>query len=64
MSAHGDLMGTNSLVRFQEKADEAGVVVFIVSKDFIESKTCRQQVGLSIAHNIRIHTWLHTGFLL
>ncbi|XP_070541389.1 uncharacterized protein [Ptychodera flava] len=29
---------------FQEKADEAGVVVFVLSKAFAESKTCQQQV--------------------
>ncbi|XP_077992393.1 uncharacterized protein LOC144446494 isoform X2 [Glandiceps talaboti] len=29
---------------FQEKADEAGVVVFILSKAFAKSQTCQQQV--------------------
>ncbi|ELU04881.1 hypothetical protein CAPTEDRAFT_227756 [Capitella teleta] len=42
---HGTLLaGTQSLVRFQTKADEAGVVIFIISEDFLKSKTCRQQV--------------------
>lgn len=36
--------GCESLIRFQMKADEAGVVVFIVSKAFVKSKTCQQQV--------------------
>ena len=33
-----------SRVKFQEKADEAGLVIFILSKDFAKSKTSKQQV--------------------
>lgn len=31
--------------KFQEKADDAGIIVFVVSRDFILSKTCQQQVS-------------------
>ena len=31
--------------RFQEKADEAGVILVVLSKEFAMSKTCMQQVG-------------------
>ena len=34
------------MVKFQEKADDAGVVLFLLSKSFAQSKTCRQQVHL------------------
>jgi len=30
--------------QFQEKADEAGLVVFVLSKDFAESRFTREQV--------------------
>ncbi|KAJ8317746.1 hypothetical protein KUTeg_005650 [Tegillarca granosa] len=30
--------------KFQEKADDAGIIVFVVSRDFILSKTCQQQL--------------------
>ncbi|KAL3864953.1 hypothetical protein ACJMK2_006594 [Sinanodonta woodiana] len=33
-----------SLQRFQEKADEAGVILFVLSKAFAKSRTCQQQV--------------------
>ena len=31
--------------RFQAKADEAGVILVVLSKEFARSKTCMQQVG-------------------
>jgi hypothetical protein len=32
------------LRRFQEKADEAGVVIFVLSQSFADSKFTREQV--------------------
>ena len=36
---------TNNNQLFQEKADEAGVIIVVVSKSFSRSKTCQQQVS-------------------
>jgi len=45
--------------QFQEKADEAGLVVFVLSKDFAESRFTREQVIL-FKDNYRIVATLLT----
>ncbi|XP_033103062.1 uncharacterized protein LOC117105861 [Anneissia japonica] len=39
-----DMTSNDPKVLFQQKVDEAGVVLFVLSKVFAESKTCKQQV--------------------
>ncbi|XP_072026716.1 uncharacterized protein [Amphiura filiformis] len=41
---NGDAMDPGPLQQFAAKADEAGVVVFVLSKAFAESYTCKEQV--------------------
>ena len=36
-----------SIQLFQEKADDAGIVIVVISKAFSMSKTCQQQVCIS-----------------
>nr|XP_006825953.1 PREDICTED: uncharacterized protein LOC102806317 [Saccoglossus kowalevskii] len=43
-SSNEDTTESSQRSMFQEKADEAGVVVFVLSKSFAESQTCQQQV--------------------
>lgn len=40
------------LRRFQEKADEAGIIVWVVSKEFADSKMTREQVGAYSLHSL------------
>ena len=46
-SHHIDGASSHRLLQFQEKADEAGVIVFVLSKAFAQSKTSQQHVSIS-----------------
>ena len=41
-----DALAKDSRIQFQEHADEACVVVFLLSEAFAASRTCQQQVGM------------------
>ena len=47
-----DPLAQDSRVKFQEKADEAGVVIFLLSKAFASSKTSQQQVRITYCDSI------------
>ena len=33
---------------FQEQADESGVIILVLSQQFVQSRTCQQQVNIFI----------------
>ena len=33
---------------FQEQADESGVIILVLSQQFVQSRTCQQQVSIFI----------------